>query len=66
MTPCPAWSETPPVERARVSFRYRQLMEENFAALCQCVSREHGRTPTEARGRCLESMNEPRMRTDFY
>ena len=26
----PAWRETPPVERARVFFRYRQLVEENF------------------------------------
>ena len=46
----PAWSETPPVERARVFFRYRQLMEENFDLLCQTVSREHGKTHAEARG----------------
>lgn len=46
----PAWSETPAVERARVFFRYRQLIEENFDRLCQCVSREHGKTLTEARG----------------
>src|SRR5205807_2703965 len=26
----PAWRETPPVERARLFFRYRQLVEENF------------------------------------
>jgi len=46
----PAWSETPPVERARVFFRYRQLIEENFDLLCQTVSREHGKTLAEARG----------------
>lgn len=46
----PAWSETPAVERARVFFRYRQLIEENFDRLCQCVSREHGKTLAEARG----------------
>ncbi len=46
----PAWSETPPVERARVFFRYRQLIEDNFELLCQTVSREHGKTAAEARG----------------
>src|SRR6187431_2773860 len=44
----PAWRETPVVERARVMFRYRQLVEENFDKLCACVSREHGKTLAEA------------------
>ncbi len=46
----PAWSETPAVERARVFFRYRQLVEQNFDRLCQTASREHGKTLAEARG----------------
>src|SRR3989454_6572935 len=46
----PAWRETPPVERARLFFRYRQLIEENFDCICQSVSREHGKTLAEARG----------------
>src|SRR5262249_21693607 len=46
----PGWSETPPVERARVMFRYRQILEENFDRLCASVSREHGKTLAEARG----------------
>jgi malonate-semialdehyde dehydrogenase (acetylating)/methylmalonate-semialdehyde dehydrogenase len=46
----PAWRETPPVERARVFFRYRQLIEANFDKLCHTVSREHGKTHAEARG----------------
>src|SRR5271169_2355421 len=46
----PAWRDTPPVERARVFFRYRQLVEQNFDKLCQTVSREHGITHAEARG----------------
>src|SRR3979490_2216276 len=46
----PAWRETPPVERARVFFRYRQLVEENFDRICQSVTREHGKTLAEARG----------------
>src|SRR5678815_3399441 len=46
----PAWRDTPVVERARVMFRYRQLLEENFERLCATVSREHGKTQVEARG----------------
>jgi malonate-semialdehyde dehydrogenase (acetylating)/methylmalonate-semialdehyde dehydrogenase len=46
----PAWRDTPPVERARVFFRYRQLVEQNFDHICRTVSREHGKTHAEARG----------------
>jgi malonate-semialdehyde dehydrogenase (acetylating)/methylmalonate-semialdehyde dehydrogenase len=46
----PAWRDVPPPERARVFFRYRQLVEQNFDALCRTVSREHGKTHAEARG----------------
>jgi malonate-semialdehyde dehydrogenase (acetylating)/methylmalonate-semialdehyde dehydrogenase len=46
----PAWRETPAVERARVFFRYRQLLERDFDRLCRIVSREHGKTHAEARG----------------
>ncbi len=45
-----SWRETPPVDRARVFFRYRQLIEQNFDQLCATVSREHGKTHAEARG----------------
>jgi malonate-semialdehyde dehydrogenase (acetylating) / methylmalonate-semialdehyde dehydrogenase len=46
----PEWRDTPPVERARVFFRYRQLIEENFDRICENVTREHGKTLAEARG----------------
>lgn len=46
----PAWRDTPPVERARLFFRYRQLVEENFDRICESVSREHGKTLAESRG----------------
>jgi malonate-semialdehyde dehydrogenase (acetylating)/methylmalonate-semialdehyde dehydrogenase len=46
----PAWRDTPPVERARLFFRYRQLVEANFDRICESVSREHGKTLAESRG----------------
>jgi malonate-semialdehyde dehydrogenase (acetylating) / methylmalonate-semialdehyde dehydrogenase len=44
-----AWAETPVVERARVMFRFRTLMEQHFAELAALVTREHGKTLAEAR-----------------
>jgi malonate-semialdehyde dehydrogenase (acetylating)/methylmalonate-semialdehyde dehydrogenase len=44
------WMETPPVERARVLFRYKMLLEDHFEELAQLITREHGKTLTEARG----------------
>src|SRR5262250_1816405 len=32
----PAWSETPPTERARVLFRFKMLLEENFEEIVRC------------------------------
>ncbi|HKQ92173.1 MAG TPA: CoA-acylating methylmalonate-semialdehyde dehydrogenase [Blastocatellia bacterium] len=46
----PAWAETPVVERARVMFRFAHLLEKNFAEIARMVTREHGKTPEEAKG----------------
>jgi malonate-semialdehyde dehydrogenase (acetylating)/methylmalonate-semialdehyde dehydrogenase len=46
----PAWRDTPVIERARLFFRYRHLVEENFDRLCASISREHGKTLVESRG----------------
>src|SRR6185437_13819448 len=46
----PCWMETPPVERARVLFKFRMLLEENFDDLVRCNTREHGKTLVESRG----------------
>jgi malonate-semialdehyde dehydrogenase (acetylating)/methylmalonate-semialdehyde dehydrogenase len=46
----PAWRDTPAIERARLLFRYRHLVEENFDRLCASVSLEHGKTFVESRG----------------
>jgi malonate-semialdehyde dehydrogenase (acetylating)/methylmalonate-semialdehyde dehydrogenase len=46
----PAWWETPPVERARIFFRFKALLEEHFEELVRCTTREHGKTLTESRG----------------
>jgi malonate-semialdehyde dehydrogenase (acetylating)/methylmalonate-semialdehyde dehydrogenase len=45
----PAWAETPVVERARVMFRYRELLLRDFDKLAACVTREHGKTLAESK-----------------
>jgi malonate-semialdehyde dehydrogenase (acetylating)/methylmalonate-semialdehyde dehydrogenase len=44
-----AWKETPVVERARVMFKFRQIMEDRFNEIAALVTREHGKTLAEAR-----------------
>ena len=46
----PEWMETPPVERARVFFKFKMILEENFDELVRCNTREHGKTLVESRG----------------
>ena len=46
----PGWMATPPIERARVLFRYKMLLEDAFEELAALVTLEHGKTLTEARG----------------
>ncbi len=45
----PAWAETPVVERARVMFRFRELLLAHAEELAHLVTREHGKTLAEAR-----------------
>lgn len=45
----PEWSATPAVERARVMFKFRDLIEKNFDDLAKLVTTEHGKTLPEAR-----------------
>src|SRR5580765_2495637 len=46
----PGWWETPPTDRARVFFRFKMLLEENFEDLVRSNTREHGKTLVESRG----------------
>jgi malonate-semialdehyde dehydrogenase (acetylating) / methylmalonate-semialdehyde dehydrogenase len=46
----PAWSRTPLMERVRLMFRFKALLEEHFEELAAIVTRHHGKTLDEARG----------------
>ncbi|WP_125474240.1 aldehyde dehydrogenase family protein, partial [Caballeronia humi] len=42
----PAWSETAPIKRARVMFRFKQLLDEHHDELAEIITREHGKVFT--------------------
>ena len=44
------WSEMPPLRRARVMFRYRDLVEQHADELAAIITREHGKVLADARG----------------
>src|ERR671915_2249621 len=46
----PGWSSTPVVERARVLFRFKALLEENFEELRDLVTLENGKDKKDAGG----------------
>jgi malonate-semialdehyde dehydrogenase (acetylating)/methylmalonate-semialdehyde dehydrogenase len=45
----PDWAATPVVERARVLFKFRELLLQRFDEIARLVTREHGKTLAEAR-----------------
>ena len=45
-----SWSHTPVLQRARVMFRYKELLEKHRDELAQTVSREHGKVIDDALG----------------
>src|SRR5690554_782207 len=46
----PAWREISLARRARLMFRYRELLDRNRDRLAEMVSREHGKVLADARG----------------
>ncbi len=44
----PAWSHTPPVQRSKLLFNYKALLEENLDELAAVITLEHGKTLAEA------------------
>lgn len=46
----PAWRSTPVVERVRILFRLKMLLEEHADSLAESITREHGKTKAEALG----------------
>src|SRR5690606_5977820 len=52
----PGWAATPPLQRARVMFRLRALLERDADLLARMVTAEHGKTLADARGEVTRGM----------
>lgn len=50
------WAATPPLRRARVLFRFRQLLEAASDEIAEAISREHGKTLADARGEVVRGL----------
>jgi malonate-semialdehyde dehydrogenase (acetylating)/methylmalonate-semialdehyde dehydrogenase len=46
----PAWSATPPLRRARVMFKFKELMERHAGQLAALITAEHGKVLSDALG----------------
>lgn len=45
-----AWADTPPIRRARVMFRFLELMNQNKDKLAELITQEHGKVFSDAKG----------------
>lgn len=45
-----AWADTPPIRRARVMFKFLELLNTHKDALAEAITKEHGKVFTDAQG----------------
>lgn len=52
----PDWMETSPLNRARILFRFKMLLDERLDDLARVISAEHGKVFEDARGEVIRGM----------
>lgn len=52
----PAWAQTPPLKRARVMFRFKELLERDMRKLAAVITREHGKVLSDAQGELVRGL----------
>jgi len=52
----PAWRDTPPLRRARIMFKFKELIERDMELLKQMISSEHGKVLSDAQGEITRGM----------
>jgi malonate-semialdehyde dehydrogenase (acetylating) / methylmalonate-semialdehyde dehydrogenase len=52
----PAWSETPPLKRARLMFRFKELLEAHQDELAELITRDHGKLFSDAKGEVMRGI----------
>ena len=52
----PSWSAQPPLRRARVLFRFREIFERRLDEVAALLTSEHGKVNSDARGECTRGL----------
>lgn len=52
----PGWAATSPITRARVMFKYKQLVEDNIEELAALLASEHGKVHSDAKGSIIRGL----------
>ena len=52
----PAWAAAPPLRRARVLFRFRELFEKNLPRIAAAITSEHGKVLSDATGEATRGL----------
>lgn len=52
----PNWAATTPLERTRILFRFKELLQNNLDAVTARITAEHGKTLADARGEVIRGL----------
>jgi malonate-semialdehyde dehydrogenase (acetylating)/methylmalonate-semialdehyde dehydrogenase len=52
----PGWANTPPLTRARIMFRFKQLCDERLDELAASITAEHGKVLSDAKGEMIRGL----------
>ncbi len=52
----PAWADTPALRRARVMFRFKELLERHHNELARLITRDHGKVFEDAKGEVVRGI----------
>ena len=52
----PAWADTAPLKRARVLFKFKELIEKHHDDLAATITREHGKVFSDAKGEVVRGL----------
>ena len=52
----PQWRDTPPIKRARIMFRFKELLERNADKAVALITEEHGKVQNDAHGEFMRGV----------
>ena len=52
----PEWRNTPPIKRARIMFRFKELLEQNADKVVALITEEHGKVMNDAEGEFMRGV----------